>query len=68
MLREYSVEKQAAGKEGTRFSKSPHDWKDLLSHLNLYNPMNLSLGGNAFITALHCTKVVQRKADRQLHF
>ena len=62
------MEKQDAGRMGTRFSKSSHDWKDLLSHLNLYNPMNLSLGGNAFITAFHCTKVVQRKADRQLHF
>jgi hypothetical protein len=24
-----------------RYSKSPHAWGDLLSHLNLYNPMNI---------------------------
>ena len=41
-----------------RFSKSSQlKKKDLLSHLNLYNPMNISLGGNSFTTTVHGTKV-----------
>ena len=42
----------------SRFSKSSQlERKDLLSHLNLYNPMNISLGGNSFITTFHDTKI-----------
>gem|GEM_PF-3199097 len=45
---------QMRGKNvGIRFSKSSQLWKDLLSHLNLYNPMNISLGGNTFIATDH---------------
>lgn len=41
-----------------RFSKSSQLFgKDLLFHLNLYNPMNISLGGNSFTTTVHGTKV-----------
>lgn len=44
--------------KGLRFSKSSQRMrKDLLSHLNLYNPMNISLGGNSFITTFHDTKI-----------
>jgi hypothetical protein len=41
-----------------RFSKSSQlERKDLPCHLNLYNPMNISLGGNSFIATVHDTKV-----------
>lgn len=53
---------------GFRFSKSSHDWEDLLSHLNLYNPMNISLGDNTFTATVHATKMEQRADSAQLHF
>lgn len=44
-----------------RYSKSSQlERKDLPSHLNLYNPMNISLGGNSFTTTVHGTKVRQQ--------
>lgn len=44
--------------KASRFSKSSQlERKDLLSHLNLYNPMNISLGGNSLITTFHDTKI-----------
>lgn len=57
----YVVKNQALtcrSKQDFRFSKSSQlEKKDLLFHLNLYNPMNISLGGNSFITTVHVTKV-----------
>lgn len=59
---EESVERRemvfVATRACVRFSKSSHNWKDLLSHLNLYNPMNISLGGNTFIPTVHKYKCV----------
>lgn len=56
------------GRSSFRFSKSSLRQKDLLSHLNLYNPMNISLGGNTFTTTVHDTNVHLRGLAKQLQF